>query len=64
MAIGDDDRSGFPAGTVLTAYQADPPQRGGPVTPFLTEADSEDIWKPPVAPNQALPPTALTGDAP
>jgi hypothetical protein len=65
MAIGDDDATGFPPGTILTPFQADPPQRVAPLTPFQTEANSEDIWKPPVCPNQALPATSIVyGSAP
>lgn len=60
MAIGDDSASGFPKGTVLTPYQGDPPERRAPVTPFLTEANSQDIYKAPVAPGQDLPPVTFT----
>jgi len=45
----------FDPAVPLTGYEPDPVWRTEPVTPFLSDADSEQVFKQPVAPNQKYP---------
>jgi hypothetical protein len=41
----------------LPGYVPDPPSRVAPITPYLTDENSDGIYKPPLAPDQDYPTT-------